>query len=236
MADIAEICERENLWLHIDAAWAGTAAVCPEERGPFGGWERGDSIVVNPHKWMATPMDCSVLFVRDPDLLRAAFSLVPEYLKTREDAHPAKVDLMDFGVQLGRRFRSLKLWFVLRAFGAEGLREHLRRHLRWGRELAQHVEDDPHFELAAPAPWSVVCLRALFPDVSAEREDELNQEILESVNRRGEVFLSHTKLPDQTGQARYVIRVAISNLRTDEARVDLAWSQIRDEAARLRNA
>ena len=231
VADIADICERENLWLHVDAAWAGTVAVCPEERGPFSGWERGDSIVVNPHKWMATPMDCSVLFVRDPDLLRAAFSLVPEYLKTREDAHPAKVDLMDFGVQLGRRFRSLKLWFVLRSFGAEGLREHLRRHLRWGRELAQKVEDDTHFELAAPAPWSVVCLRALFPDVSAEREDELNQEILESVNRHGDVFLSHTKL-----NGRYVIRVAVSNLRTDEARVDLAWRQIRDEAERLRNS
>lgn len=231
VTEIADVCERETLWLHVDAAWAGTAAVCPEERAPFAGWERADSIVVNPHKWMATPMDCSVLFVRDPDLLRAAFSLVPEYLKTREDAHPAKVDLMDFGVQLGRRFRALKLWFVLRSFGAEGLREHLRRHLRWGRELAQKVADDEHFELAAPAPWSVVCLRALVPGASPEREDAVNQEILESINRRGDVFLSHTKL-----NGRYVLRIAVSNLRTDESHVDRAWKQIREEAERLRKA
>jgi aromatic-L-amino-acid decarboxylase len=176
---------------------------------------------------MATPMDCSVLFARDPDALRAAFSLVPEYLKTA--AHPAKVDLMDFGVQLGRRFRSLKLWFVLRAFGAEGLREHLRRHLRWGRELARKVEADPHFEPAAPTPWSVVCLRALFPGTTPEREDELNEAILQAVNCKGDIFVSHTKL-----RGRYVIRVAVSNLRTDQDRVDLAWSQIQSEAERLR--
>ncbi|MDA8018953.1 MAG: pyridoxal-dependent decarboxylase [Thermoanaerobaculia bacterium] len=229
VAEIADLCDREKVWLHVDAAWAGSAAVCPEERSLFAGWERGDSIVVNPHKWMATPMDCSVLFVRDPDLLRAAFSLVPEYLETREDAHPAKIDLMDLGVQLGRRFRALKLWFVMRAFGAAGLREKIRRHLRWGRRLAQRVDDHPDFELAAPAPWSVVCLRALLPDEPPAREDEFNRRVLEAVNRRGDVFLSHTKL-----QQRYVIRVAVSNLRTEEDRVDLAWQQIREEAERLR--
>lgn len=227
---IAEICEAENLWLHVDAAWAGSAAICPEYRRLLDGMERADSIVVNPHKWMFTPMDCSVLFVRDVDALRAAFSLVPEYLVT--ERHPAKVDLMDFGVQLGRRFRALKLWMVIRSFGVEGLRAQIRQHCRLGREFADWIEAHPRFELMAPVPFSTVCFRALPPsdgaEVSPAEVDGLNEALMQAVNRRGPIFLSHTKL-----RGRYVIRLAVSNLRTTSVQLDQARTFLVEELERI---
>ncbi|HEV8582604.1 MAG TPA: pyridoxal-dependent decarboxylase [Thermoanaerobaculia bacterium] len=212
--EIAELCAREGIWLHVDTAYAGAAAICPEYRDRMPGLERADSLVVNPHKWLFTPVDCSVLFVRDPELLKEAFSLVPEYLRTDE----AEVtNLMDYGFQLGRRFRSLKLWMVIRAFGAEGLRQRIREHCALARELADRLAADSRFELAAPVPFSTVCFRARI-DGSAEEQDRLNERLLARINAAGPVFLSHTVL-----RGRYTLRVAIGNLRTERAHVEALW-------------
>src|SRR5215208_3131210 len=211
---IADLCEREGIWLHVDAAYAGSAAICPELRALMPGLERADSLVVNPHKWLFTPVDCSVLFVRDPALLKAAFSLVPEYLRTDEAAEVT--NLMDLGFQLGRRFRSLKLWMVIRAFGAEGLRQRIRAHCAMARELAERIEADPRFELAAPVPFSTVCFRARSPRSSETpgEQDRLNERLMARVNAAGPVFLSHTGL-----EGRHTLRVAIGNLRTERQHV-----------------
>jgi aromatic-L-amino-acid decarboxylase len=219
---IAEVAQRERLWLHVDAAYAGNAAVCPEYRALLAGWERADSIVFNPHKWLFTPVDCSLLYVRDVEELRAAFSLVPEYLRTPEQG---VTNLMDYGIQLGRRFRSLKLWMVIRAFGAEGIRERIRLHCALGREFAERVRNAPGFEVVAPVPFSTVCFRAM-PPGTPEEQDAANERILGRVNESGEVFLSHTKL-----RGRFVLRLAIGNLRTTRAHVELAWVLIREAAA-----
>jgi aromatic-L-amino-acid decarboxylase len=219
---IAEIAQRERLWLHVDAAYAGSAAVCPEYRTLLTGWERADSIVLNPHKWLFTPVDCSLLFVRDPAELRAAFSLVPEYLRTPETG---VTNLMDFGIQLGRRFRALKLWMVIRAFGAEGIRERIRHHCALGREFAAWVHAEPGFEVVAPVPFSTVCFRAT-PPGTQQRQDAANERILARVNDAGDVFLSHTKL-----DGRVVLRLTVGNLRTTRAHVERAWALIREAAA-----
>lgn len=232
---VAEICRRERLWLHVDAAWAGSAAICPELRPLFAGWEEADSIVVNPHKWLFVPMDCSVLFVNGIERLRAAFSLVPEYLRTADQEAPGEDDkplqLMDLGVQLGRRFRALKLWMVIRLYGAEGLRSRLREHCRLGRELAGWIDADPDFERMAPVPFSTVCFRARLPDADEERLEAFNQRLLAATNDGGPFFLSHTKL-----RGRYVLRVAISNLRTEERHVAAIWQRLREQAAILRSS
>jgi aromatic-L-amino-acid decarboxylase len=210
---IADIAEKHGLWLHVDAAYAGPAAIVPELRSLFAGIERAHSIVVNAHKWMFVPMDLSAFYTRRPDVLRRAFSLVPEYLRTAED--PRAVNLMDYGVPLGRRFRSLKLWFVLRYFGREGLTELLRAHVRMAREFADWVDADPRFERVAPAPLSVVCFRL-------KGSDEENEALLERVNATGKFFLSHTVL-----NGRFVIRMAIGNLATTREDIDQAWELIR---------
>src|SRR3954468_18066876 len=193
--EIADLCAREGLWLHVDAAYAGSAAICPEYRTLMPGIERADSLVVNPHKWLFTPVDCSLLYVRDPALLRAAFSLVPEYLRTTEDSEVT--NLMDHGFQLGRRFRALKLWMVIRAFGVEGLRERIREHCGLARELAARIEADPRFELAAPVPFSTVCFRARVDRPTGgppESQDRFNERLLARINAAGPFFLSHTVL------------------------------------------
>jgi aromatic-L-amino-acid decarboxylase len=218
---IAGVARREGMWLHVDAAYAGNAAVCPEYRALLEGWERADSIVFNPHKWLFTPVDCSLLYVRDVDELRSAFSLVPDYLRTPEQG---VTNLMDYGVQLGRRFRALKLWMVIRRFGAEGIRERIRLHCALGRELAEQVRNTPGFEVMAPVPFSVVCFRAT-PPGSPESQDAANERILARVNETGEVFLSHTKL-----RGRFVLRLAIGNLRTTRVHVERAWALIREAA------
>jgi aromatic-L-amino-acid decarboxylase len=225
--EIADLCARENIWLHVDAAYAGAAAICPELRALMPGIGRADSLVVNPHKWLFTPVDCSVLYVRDPAHLRAAFSLVPEYLRTDEGA----TNLMDLGFQLGRRFRSLKLWMVIRSFGVEGLQDRIRQQCELARDLAARLEADPGFELAAPAPFSAVCFRALpaAPEASPEERDRFNERLLAKVNAAGPFFLSPTLL-----HGRLTPRVAIGNLRTSREHIDELWRLLRETAAELR--
>jgi aromatic-L-amino-acid decarboxylase len=215
---IASICERESIWLHVDCAYAGAAAIVPEHRHILNGVERADSMVVNPHKWLFTPFDLSAFYCRRMDLLRQAFSLTPEYLRTAE-AGTVK-NLMDTGVQLGRRFRALKLWMILRYFGAAGLRARLSEHMRLARLFAGWVDADPDFERLAPVPFSVVCFRARprGRDWSEAELETLNQRLLDGMNATGEVFLSHTKL-----NGRFTLRLAVGNLRTEERHVARAW-------------
>ncbi len=221
---IADLCEREGLWLHVDAAYGGSAAVVPEMRHVLAGCERADSLVVNPHKWLFVPIDCSAAYTRHPELLRRAFSLTPEYLRTGEaDA----TNLMDYGVSLGRRFRSLKLWFVLRYFGREGIAQGIRRHCELAREFARWVDDAPEFDRLAPVPFSVVAFRHRPAGEADEvRLDALNEAILEQVNRSGEVFLSHTRV-----RGRYALRLAVGNLRTRREHVERAWRLVQDAAS-----
>ncbi len=227
VAAIADVCAAHGLWLHVDAAYAGSAALLPEMRPLFAGWERADSVVLNPHKWLFTPFDFSAFYCRHPQTLRGAFSLVPEYLRTAEDSEVR--NYMDYGVQLGRRFRALKLWFVLRYFGQEGVRRALREHIRLAQMFAGWVDADPDFERLAPAPFSVVCFRARPRGVPEEQLDGLNAALLDAVNATGKVFLSHTKLNN-----RFTIRVAIGHLRTREEHVRLTWDLLRDKLLSLR--
>ena len=213
---IAEACQRERVWLHVDAAYAGSAAVCPELRDAFAGWERADSIVVNPHKWLLVPMGCSVLWTRRPEDLRAAFSLVPEYLRVSEEV----ASLSEYSPALGRQFRALKLWAVLRCYGREGLQERIRDAIRLATVFEGWVREEPGWELTAPRPFSLVCFRL-------DGSDEENEALLERVNATGAIFISHTRL-----NGRYTLRLAIGNARTTEADVRLAWDVIRREAAR----
>jgi aromatic-L-amino-acid decarboxylase len=217
---IAAICERERVWLHVDAAYAGVAAMVPGWEWILDGADRADSLVVNPHKWLFTPFDLSVLYCRRMDVVRQAFSLTPEYLKTSEGQAGVR-NLMDTGIQLGRRFRALKLWMILRHFGAEGLRAHLAEHMRLARLFASWVEASDSFELAAPVPFSVVCFR-----LRGDRGDADHARVLDAVNASGEVFLSHTKL-----DGRYVLRLAIGNLQTAEPHVRRAWELLRSAAS-----
>jgi aromatic-L-amino-acid decarboxylase len=208
---IADVCARHRLWLHVDAAYAGSAAVAPEFRWALAGCERADSLVANPHKWLFTPIDCSALFTARPEAFRAALTLVPEYLKT--DVADA-VDLMDYSFQLGRRFRALKLWFVFRHFGTEGLAARVREHVRLARAFADLVDAHPSFERLAAVPFSVVCFRARPEGLAGAELDSFNLRLLERVNASGEVFLSHTRL-----DGGIALRVAIGNLGTTEADV-----------------
>lgn len=223
--EIAAICRREDVWLHVDAAYAGVAAMVPGHEWILRGAEHADSLVVNPHKWLFTPFDLSVLYCRDMDLVRAAFALTPEYLKTVESA-PVK-NLMDTGIQLGRRFRSLKLWMVLRHFGSDGLRARLAEHMRLARLFAQWVDASPAFERLAPVPFSVVCFRAQAAADEAAT-DALNETLLERVNASGSIFISHTRL-----DGRYALRLAIGNLHTTETHVRQAWELIAQTAHEL---
>jgi aromatic-L-amino-acid decarboxylase len=228
VAEIAGICEREQVWLHVDAAYAGVAAMVPGYEWIFDGVERADSMVVNPHKWLFTPFDLSVLYTRHMDLIRAAFSLTPEYLRTAEAATAR--NLMDTGIQLGRRFRALKLWMVLRHFGAEGLRARLAEHMRLARLFAGWVDASDEFERVAPVPFSVVCFRAVPPTLRGDEQalDDLNGRLVDEVNRSGEVFVSHTRL-----DGHYVVRLAIGNLHTREEHVRRAWTLLCSVSRRL---
>ncbi len=235
VAAVAGIAARENTWLHVDAAYAGAVALVPARRGPFAGWEQADSLVVNPHKWLFTPLDASLLLSRRMGDLRAAFSLVPEYLRTLDRERPVH-DFTEYQPQLGRRMRALKLWMLLRYFGLDGLRRRIDAHCDLAAALAAQVDADPDFERAAPTPFSTVCLlwrpaglagHEAEPGVLA-RLDAANERLMAAVNASGEVFLSHTRL-----NGRFVIRVAIGNLRTTGRHVDRAWELIRREARAL---
>jgi aromatic-L-amino-acid decarboxylase len=228
VAAIADVCEREKLWLHVDAAYGGSAAILPECRFVLEGCERADSLVMNPHKWLFVPIDLSAFYTRRPEVVRAAFSLVPDYLRTPED--DLAPNLMDYGVSLGRRFRALKLWMVLRAFGREGIVDRLREHLRLARLFRQWVESDPLFEVMAPTPLSVVCFRAVFPGEDDAGHDRLNDELVEAVNASGETFLSATKL-----RGRTALRLAVGNIRTEERHVRRAWELLQEAAAARRD-
>jgi aromatic-L-amino-acid/L-tryptophan decarboxylase len=210
--EIAAMCEEAGVWLHLDAAYAGAAAVCEEFRWALAGCDRADSIVVNPHKWLFTPMDCSCLWTRRPDAFFRAFSAEPEYMPERA---AGVTDLKDYGPALGRRFRGLKLWLVLRWFGREGLQGLIREHVRLAQLFASWVEEDPEWEVLAPHQFSVVCFRR-------RGSDEENEALLERANATGEVFLSHTRL-----NGRYVLRIAIGNMRTSESEVARAWDLLR---------
>ncbi len=223
---IAAVAEREGLWLHVDAAYAGVVALIPERRSPFAGWERADSIVVNPHKWLFTPLDASLLLTRRMDNLRAAFSLVPEYLRTLDRDAPVR-DYNEYQPQLGRRFRALKLWIQLRWFGLDGLRRRIERHIAMAETFAGWVDAAPDWQRLAPVPFSTVCFRWNPGSGAIEAElDERNASIMDTVNRTGEVFLSHTRL-----DGRFVIRLAVGNLRTEPRHVERAWDLLREAAA-----
>lgn len=224
---IGDVAREHGLWLHVDAAYAGSAAMAPEFREHFEGWGLADSVVFNPHKWLFTPVDCSLLYTRHQELVREAFSLVPEYLRTTEGDRTT--NLMDYGVALGRRFRALKLWFVVRYFGAEGIRARIRHHVELARTFARWVDDEPDWVRVAPVPFSTVVFRLSPAQWSAEAADELNMSIMDEVNRGGAAFLSHTRL-----QGRIALRLAVGNLRTGREHVERTWEILRDTGARIR--
>lgn len=226
VAKIADLAERFGIWLHVDAAYAGVAAILPEHRDLMEGIERADSLVVNPHKWLFIPMDLSVLFLKDEAAVRRAFSLVPEYLTTTDgDVR----NYMDYGLQLGRRFRALKLWFVLRHMGANGMRERLRAHIALAQQFASWVAAEREWEVLAPHPLSVVCFRFHPAGIDDEAElERINAALLDAVNATGEMFISHTKI-----EGKYALRLAIGNLRTTQSDVAAAWSILQRQSLRV---
>jgi aromatic-L-amino-acid decarboxylase len=219
VGEVADVAGRAGAWLHVDAAYAGAAMVCPEHRWAFEGVERADSVVVNAHKWMLTPMDCSLVWTRRPEDYRRAFSLVPEYLRTPDAEGP--LSLSEYGPVLGRRFRSLKLWAVLRCYGRSGLQAHIRNGVALAQRFEGWVAEDPEWELCAPRHFSVVCFRR-------RGSDESNQELLRRVNASGEIFISHAVL-----NGRYVLRLAVGQMSTTADDVTRAWEVLRREAATL---
>jgi aromatic-L-amino-acid decarboxylase len=218
--EIIPIGEEHAMWLHVDAAYAGSAAIVPEFRHILAGCERADSLVTNPHKWLFTPFDLSVLYCRHMDLLKRAFSLVPEYLRTPEQEKVRSGS--DYGIQLGRRFRALKLWMVMRYFGQEGLAARIREHCRLARLFASWVEDSEDWELMAPSPLGLVCFRAL-------GDDALNEAIMHGVNASGRALLSHTRLMD-----KLTLRLSIGNIRTTEEHVRNVWELLNEQLLSLR--
>ncbi len=214
---IGEVCREFGVWLHVDGAMAGTAALCPEFRAMQDGLELADSYAFNPHKWMFTNFDCDCMWVADRAALIRALSILPEYLKNAATAAGAVIDYRDWHVQLGRRFRALKLWFVIRHYGIKGLRAHIREHVRLGQQFAAWVAADPAFELAAPAPLNLVCFRL------RDGGDAANQALLERLNASGKLYLTHTVLDGQ-----YTLRLSIGGTLTEARHVEAAWARIRE--------
>jgi aromatic-L-amino-acid decarboxylase len=218
---IGEICRKHELWFHVDAAMSGTAAVCPEFRPLQNGVELADSYSFNPHKWMFTNFDCNCFWVADRGVLIRTLSILPEYLKNQATESGAVFDYRDWHIPLGRRFRSLKLWFVIRHYGMEGLQFHVRRHVELAQSFAQWVRDDSRFEIVAPAPLNLVCFRY-------RGSDEENQRLMDHLNRSGDIYLTHTKLG-----GRFVLRLSVGQTNTEMRHVEFAWQRIQEEAARL---
>ena len=233
--EIVPVCEEHSMWLHVDAAYAGSAAIVPELRHVLAGCERADSLCVNPHKWLFTPFDLSVLYCRQMELLRRAFSLVPEYLRTPEDAKVRSGS--DYGIQLGRRFRALKLWMIVRYFGQEGLVARIREHCRLARLFASWIEESVDWELMAPVQFGLVCFRACpgaggeTGQVSENQLDIINEAIMHGVNSTGKAFLSHTRLHD-----KLTLRLSIGNIRTTERQVQQVWHLLNEQMAKLRTS
>jgi aromatic-L-amino-acid decarboxylase len=226
---VADICQKHGVWLHVDAAYAGSTAIVPEMGHYFNGWERADSIVVNPHKWLFTPFDLSVLYCKDLDELKNAFSLVAEYLKTSET--PVVKNGMDYGIQLGRRTRALKLWFVIRYFGVEGLQARLREHCRLARLFASWVEESDNWELMAPVPFALVCFRARVssPSVSegpAAELNNLNERIMDAINASGEAYVSHTKV-----NGKFTLRLSVGSIRVEQRHLEKVWRLLNEQLA-----
>ena len=223
LKEIGEICKRYQLWLHVDAAMAGTAALCPEFRFIHQGLEYADSYCFNPHKWMFTNFDCDCFYVADRNALIKTLSVLPEYLKNKATESGAVIDYRDWHIPMGRRFRSLKLWFVIRHYGIEGLQYLVRKHVQMAQNFKQWVEAEPRFEIVAPVPLNLVCFRH-------KGGDDLNEKLLDRLNNSGELYLSHTKLNDQ-----YVIRMCIAQTHTEERHVRTAWKKIQEAATELEN-
>jgi len=221
LPEIGRICRENDLWMHVDAAMAGTAAVCPEFRNIHDGLEYADSYCFNPHKWMFTNFDCDCFYVADRAALIRALSILPEYLRNKATETGAVLDYRDWQVPLGRRFRALKLWFVIRHYGVEGLQHHVRRHVALAQEFARWVQADPHFELAVPPPLNLVCFRH-------RGGDSLNQNLMDRLNLGGELYLTHTRLQD-----RLTLRLCVGQTRTERRHVQHAWDRIRDVSAEL---
>jgi aromatic-L-amino-acid decarboxylase len=225
--EIAAICNEEKIWLHIDAAYAGTASILPEMRWIFDGIENADSVVVNPHKWMFTPIDLSAFYTSKPEILKKAFSLRAEYLKGSDKKE--ETNFMDYGIQLGRRFRSLKLWFIIRYFGVEGIQNRIREHIRLAKMFADWIDTSEYFERLAPANLGVVCFRAIPKNINVENDlNKLNEKLLDNINASGKLFLSHTILNN-----KFTLRISISGLRTLEKNVKDAQMLIQDELNKI---
>ena len=226
--EISKICKTENIWLHVDAAHAGVAAIVPEMKYLLDGVEDADSIVINPHKWMFTPVDLSVLFTKHTGILKQAFSIIPEYLKTDEDNEVT--NYMDYGIQLGRRFRSLKLWFIIRHYGTEGIIEIIREHLRLGKMFSSWIVENPKFELLAPTTLSTICFRAIPKEFKSDKELNLfNKTLMDNINSSGKAFLSHTIL-----DGKFTIRVVISGIRTEEKHVNEIFDILNNEYRKVK--
>src|SRR6185369_2004897 len=208
---IGEICRREKIWLHIDAAMSGTAALCPEFRWTHDGVELADSYTFNPHKWMFTNFDCNVFYVADRKSLIDTLSVLPEYLRNQATETGAVIDYRDWHIQLGRRFRALKLWFVIRHYGVEGLQFHIRRHVQLAQEFASWVAADRDFEIAAPHPLNLICFRH-------KGGDAVNQRMMEKLNAGGELYLTHTKL-----NGKFTLRLCVGQSQTQRQHVEKAW-------------
>ena len=221
IAEIARIAQRQNLWLHVDAAMSGTAALCPEFRHLQNGVEQADSYCFNPHKWMFTNFDCNCFWVADRKALVRTLSILPEYLRNQATDSGAVIDYRDWHIQLGRRFRSLKLWFVIRHYGVEGLQHHIRQHVQLAQQFAAWVRDDEKFELPAPVPLNLVCFRH-------KAGDTANQTIMDRLNRSGDLFLTHTRL-----NGKLTLRLCVGQTKTQERHVRRAWLRLQDEAKRL---
>jgi aromatic-L-amino-acid decarboxylase len=219
--EIGRICRDHNLWLHVDSAMSGTAALCPEFRFIHDGVEFADSYCFNPHKWMFTNFDCDVFYVADRRHLIQTLSVLPEYLRNQATESGAVIDYRDWQVPLGRRFRSLKLWFVIRHYGIEGLQHHVREHIRLAQQFAGWVRDDSRFELASPAKLNLVCFRLL-------AGDNLTQTLMERLNSSGDLYLTHTKL-----DGKFTLRFCVGQTNTQARHVERAWQRIQEETGKL---
>jgi aromatic-L-amino-acid decarboxylase len=222
--EIAHICRDHNLWLHVDSAMSGTAALCPEFRFINDGVEFADSYTFNPHKWMFTNFDCNVFYIADRKHLIQTLSILPEYLRNQATESGAVIDYRDWHIQLGRRFRSLKLWFVIRHYGVEGLQHHIREHVRLAQQFAARVREDSRFELAAPAQLNLVCFRL-------RTGDQANQLLMDRLNRSGDLFITHTKL-----DGKLTLRFCVGQTNTQARHVERAWQRIQQETGKLGNS